>query len=433
MLSEITLKNFKCFKNNTKIPVKRINLFTGINGGGKSTVLQTLLMMKQSPEVRKNTHQIFFNGSCVELGSFRDVKNSSLSHSEAIEFAYKFKEEDDHVNIHYVFRADENDGMLADIEKMNINIRYNNKEFKYPLEKKMYESENSVETYYEVTVPRQADLIEEYGSKIITLENMSLSKDYRELFIEDEHLDFIHRNIDFTKTHYISADRIGPKDFYLRQNLADFPTVGSKGEFTADILSRKKNEPVYDFLSVDQDAPQTVLDQTEAWIGIVFGEGKIRIKPLEANIIIMQMSSQNFGRSRNLLYKPVNVGFGYSYALPIIVSGLIAEEGEILIIENPEAHLHPSAQSQLSKFLAKVSACGVQVFIESHSDHILNGLRVAVLDEVIKPDELNIIYFQRDESHQFIEIPVRKGGSIEDWPDGFCDQSDKDFKRLFGF
>lgn len=95
MLSEIKLKNFKCFKDYTGIPVNKINLFTGVNGGGKSTALQALLLMRQSPEIRKTTHQIFFNGSCVELGSFKDVKNSSVSQNEPLEFIYKFKKDAD--------------------------------------------------------------------------------------------------------------------------------------------------------------------------------------------------------------------------------------------------------------------------------------------------------------------------------------------------
>ncbi len=130
--------------------------------------------------------------------------------------------------------------------------------------------------------------------------------------------------------------------------------------------------------------------------------------------------------------KPVNVGFGYSYALPIIVAGLIAQPGEILIVENPEAHLHPYAQSQITKFLVKVSANGVQVFIESHSDHVLNALRICVLDKMIATDELHVLYFGKGQPPEVTRIPVQDDGAIEVWPEGFFDQMDKDFSRLFG-
>ena len=118
--------------------------------------------------------------------------------------------------------------------------------------------------------------------------------------------------------------------------------------------------------------------------------------------------------------------------LPIIVSALIAQPGEILIVENPEAHLHPKAQSKLAQFLAKVSSCGVQVFIESHSDHILNALRIAILDKIVTPTELSILYFPQNLKQPIVQIPVQPDGGIEEWPEDFFDQIDKDFSRLFG-
>jgi len=109
-------------------------------------------------------------------------------------------------------------------------------------------------------------------------------------------------------------------------------------------------------------------------------------------------------------FKPVNVGFGYSYLLPIVVSGLIAEPGDILIVENPEAHLVPSAQSRIANFLARVSRTGVQVFIESHSEHILNGLRIAVKEKLFGHEETNIIFFEGDKEYSIRKIPVIEGG-----------------------
>ena len=118
--------------------------------------------------------------------------------------------------------------------------------------------------------------------------------------------------------------------------------------------------------------------------------------------------------------------------MPIIVSGVIAKEGEILIVENPEAHLHPKAQSELAKFLAKVSSCGIQILIESHSDHILNALRIAVLDKILSNEDLSILYFSQKIGQSVVQIPIHSDGKIEEWPDGFFDQMDKDFERLFG-
>jgi predicted ATPase len=410
MLTQIQLKNFKCFKNMTAVPLTGINLFTGINGRGKSTVLQALLLMRQSVETSRETNQLTFNSKSIELGNFNDVKNISTSKTEPIEFIYTFSKGNNHVELHYRFKANEEDDLAASIDSVSIKGKYKNKDFQCSISR---EKEEYILAYEKERCP-------------IHWQNLIFSeRDCKEKFLE-----FIRDVVEFEKIHYVSANRIGPQDFYPRQSTFEFPTVGARGEFTANILSlsKRKQQTVSESLAAAPDASHAVLEQTEAWLQKIFDGGRIDIKPLEANIVVMQMNSEN---SANM-FKPLNIGFGYSYALPIIVSGLIAREGEILIVENPEAHLHPYAQSQIAKFLAQVSRNGVQVFVESHSDHILNGLRVAVMDKIITVDDLNILYFQRNADLDIVKIPIESDGAITHWPPGFFDQTDKDFERLFG-
>ena len=88
------------------------------------------------------------------------------------------------------------------------------------------------------------------------------------------------------------------------------------------------------------------------------------------------------------------MGFGYSYILSIVVTALIAKEGDIVILENPEAHLHPEAQTRLTFMLSKLVAMGIQVFIETHSEHVINGIRLASLkDEYnLKNEDVRIFF-----------------------------------------
>lgn len=89
MITEISLQNFKIFKDKTTFPLRQLNLLTGVNGGGKSTLLQSLLLMRQSIEHDERTTNIIFNGSCVELGTFLDLKNLETSRKEAVVFEFK--------------------------------------------------------------------------------------------------------------------------------------------------------------------------------------------------------------------------------------------------------------------------------------------------------------------------------------------------------
>ena len=76
--------------------------------------------------------------------------------------------------------------------------------------------------------------------------------------------------------------------------------------------------------------------------------------------------------------RPVHCGFGITQILPIIVAALSIPKGDLLLIENPEVHLHPAGQALMGQFLAEVAHSGIQVIVETHSDHILNGIRRAI-------------------------------------------------------
>ena len=94
-------------------------------------------------------------------------------------------------------------------------------------------------------------------------------------------------------------------------------------------MYRKKDELVNESICLESGDTHTLLDQAQAWLSTIFDGARVELTPTDANIVLMSLNSEE----SPLGFKPVNVGFGYSYALPIIVSGLIAREGEILIVE----------------------------------------------------------------------------------------------------
>lgn len=134
-------------------------------------------------------------------------------------------------------------------------------------------------------------------------------------------------------------------------------------------------------------------------------------------------------------YRATNVGFGITYTLPIIVAVLASEPDTLVIVENPEAHLHPRGQAKMGELLAIAASCGVQVVIETHSDHVLNGIRLAVHGGKLKPDDVQLHYFQRQEKQgqaytKVISPRINRSGRIDKWPDGFFDEWDKSLEVL---
>ena len=454
MITQIEIENFKCFKNRVSFSLGKLTLLTGINGRGKSTLLQSLLLMRQSIEHDENTDKILLNGSCVNLNSFDDIRNKDTLRDKAIIFKYHyykpvFTPSIENGYFEYNLAENTEDEMVLQIPQFSLYAKSDKspdyrllkieRSFKYTSKiyyrkgerKKHYLHHDSDLTMYTNLlnlVPSEFQLQHKNTSKTRSL---SLTKFRPSLTKFRPSLTKFRPSfkyaLNFNSIHYISADRIGPKDFYPKSTLGKFPNVGTRGEFTTNVLYKKQGDLVDDRLCLGEDA-KTLITQTEAWLSKIFGGAKLEIPSSQSSILELLF---NTSASKDR-FKPANVGFGFHSVLPIIVSGLIAKEGEILIVENPEIHLHPRAQSELTKFLAKVSSCGVQVLVESHSDHILNGLRIAVLDKIIDSEDLSILYFQKDLDNPVVQIPVQSDGGIEEWPDDFFDQTSKDFERLFG-
>jgi len=446
MLTQIELENFKCFKERTSFPLGQLTLLTGINGCGKSTLLQSLLLMRQSIDHNENTDQILLNGSCVSLNSFNDVRNINNSRNENIKFKYYINANYANPfnlrgNIEYSLNENLDDDMVAKIMEISFLGRVKlDDEYKHPDDSSYYDVDASFLSRYDQSLRKnvfnynissfdEKNLEDKAPLGISSIVNNLIPFSHFPIWKKLQSLSpiLLSDSLKFHHIHYISADRLGPQEFYLKSTINKFPNVGAKGEFTVNLLYKKRDDLVNDKLCLGEDA-KTLATQTEEWFNEIFNGAKVEVPSSESNILELLFNTST-SKDR---FKPANVGFGYSYILPIVVSGLIAKAGEILIVENPEAHLHPKAQSRLAKFLAKVSSCGVQVFIESHSDHILNALRIAVLDDIITHEDLSILYFQQNPEQPVVQIPVQANGGIEEWPEGFFDQMDKDFTRLFG-
>ena len=222
MLKKIVLTNFKCFKNKVEIPLANFNLLTGVNGKGKSTLLQSLLLMRQSIEHNPSTKHILFNGSCVNLGVFDGIRNSEVRKMADIEMEYHWKSG----SIKYFLNSNEHDDMVADINEIKLRV--------------VSDAKKSLEYNFKMT---------KRGFVIDTANPRFKNKTYRlnKLLLfglwESEQRTLIgklRQEVDFSRIHYVAADRFGPQDFYTRSTLTSFPNVGPKGENTANILHLKK-------------------------------------------------------------------------------------------------------------------------------------------------------------------------------------------------
>ena len=200
---------------------------------------------------------------------------------------------------------------------------------------------------------------------------------------------------------YLCAERLGPRDV-LSASAADVAEldVGSRGEFVAQVLAsfdRSRISPGRVEGTSTETQLGSLLHQTERWMAKI-------VRPIQIdaewfpNTSVTRLRFKTPGLRTEWTRAP-NAGFGISYALPIVVAALRAAVGGLLFVENPEAHLHPAGQSRIGGFLAKVAADGVQIFLETHSDHVLNGIRVAVADgsAALLPEQVVIHFFRGED------------------------------------
>lgn len=232
---------------------------------------------------------------------------------------------------------------------------------------------------------------------------------------------------------YLCAERLGPRDqLGVSAEHPDLIGVGVQGEYTAQVLALHETKSVRDPLlhptTQDTHNVTTLRTQVETWASDIIRPIKITAQ-WPPGITASTIRFQEPGLLSEPI-RPTNMGFGFSYALPVIVAGLLTRPGDLLIVENPEAHLHPGGQSKLGRFLARVAGSGAQVIVETHSDHVLNGARLAVAEErVLAPEDAIVHYFGEEEAGS-VPIEFTEKGELTEWPQGFFDQIERDLGRL---
>jgi len=164
---------------------------------------------------------------------------------------------------------------------------------------------------------------------------------------------------------------VGPREVYPLEDPQNAAIVGPEGEDAASVLHWGRDNQVLDELTLP-GVPATLLRQAEERMRTFFpGCGLVVEQVPRVNAVTIGLRTSE----DTDFQRPIHVGFGLTQMLPIIVAALSGEREGILLIENPEVHLHPAGQALVGQFLVDVARAGVQVIVETHSDHVLNGIR----------------------------------------------------------
>lgn len=361
MLSKINLTNIKCFEQ-LELSLGNLTLLSGMNSMGKSTVIQALLLLRNSYEKGLLNKGIFLNNDYTQIGVGKDLLNSGAATDDPFQIG------------------------IEDNNKFTWNISYES----------------------------DADFLKVQQSGEGALRKINLFGSGFE---------------------FLSAERLGPRSSYSKSyfHVHEKESMGVHGEYAVHFLSDNENLKLSNTSVLHPGEEINMLRlQAEKWLSEISPGLKISFEDYDrANLLGLQI--RQTGGDIIQSYSPLNVGFGISYILPIIVALLKAEEGDLVILENPEAHLHPKGQRKMGELISKAANGGVQIILETHSDHILNGIRLSARNKEIDPEKVQLYYFSKDQDmNPVVENPIiQPDGRLNFWPDGFFDEWDKAIDEMF--
>lgn len=241
----------------------------------------------------------------------------------------------------------------------------------------------------------------------------------------------LSEDVEQRKVIYLSAERIGVQNAY-ELNIQNPYDIGNKGQFVYSYLSYLGQEELAEpeFICHPNEVGMSLSNQVNYWMDYLLGfRIQVNAVPDVDQVVVTYSNTKS-----NRYYRAVNVGTGVTYISALIIAALSCKRGDTLIVENPEIHLHPRAQSRLMEFMAFLCDRGLQVILETHSDHIYNGMRKCIKRNMLSRDKIAAYYFELDETMQtrIYHITFNDQGAEKTHPYGMFDQFDDDLDELIG-
>lgn len=370
MIKEYYIHNFKNHADTT-LKMGHLTLLTGMNGAGKSSVIQSMLALRESFLRSEKMESMVLRADSINLGSSSDVFNQNgIDHQDYLHLS--IRQDDDNV----------------------FDFRYT----------------------YPITESTSLKALERIPYSLSQLQEIALMSD------------------DF---QYLSAFRDGPLASYPSDTdvVDEHRQLSQKnglGEYVVYYLSRfGAEELAIKDLAYNKGLALTLREQTESWMDVI-SKGLVMKIDQEGMTYKLKFGYKVKGKT-NRFFTAINNGFGIAYILSVIVAILSAKPGALLLIENPEAHIHPSGQSALMDLACRAASKGLQIVMETHSDHIVNGALVACKRGVMDSSDLSVYYFDKDENFnaRAQKLEVGENGRLQRTPQGFFDQMDADLDVLF--
>lgn len=424
MFTHIRMKNFKSWEDSKVVELAPLTGFFGTNSSGKSSLLQMLLLLKQTTE-RSNPEEVIFFGdqnSLVNLGSFREAIHG---HKEdkllELEFGCKVQKP---FAIHQYDRRGYSPVSSLNVESFTFSATIFFRGNEISVQKGGYrvESKNENQTVRDDSIPSIIGpaLRGESGNEeqVITgnFSRRIYGQSYSSKSSDDPIIQFSSEFKKlFSHVYYLGPTCVDPQRRYNWNG--DHPRhIRQWGDQTVEALLSAR---VRKLKTLHQEAEVPIEDRVSHWL-----------QEMElAHSFTLDWANQGSKEYEVRIQKTpssppvtlVDMGYGLAQFLPVLVLCYYAPEESTLILEQPGIHLHPKVQSQLADLLIEViKKRNLQILIESHSEHFLNRLQRRIAEEQISSDQ-TALYFCRNEKgvSKIDQLEVDELGNIKNWPENF--------------
>jgi AAA ATPase domain/Protein of unknown function (DUF3696) len=433
MITEGTLTNFKSWRAINKMRFAPITGFFGTNSSGKTSILQWLLLLKQTVESSDRLQVLNFGDHLrdpVELGSFEELVHthdsstplswklswtlpkelkvadpakrpgSRLLHGSQLSYFAEILQDPhrlrvarmgyEFADLRFLYEAKKDSSsfvLSADGDNAIQFKRFPGRAWQLPAPVKCYGFPDQVTSYYQ---------------------NAGFLADFQLAFEEQ-----------MARTYYLGPLREYPQRQYNWPG-SQPADMGRRGEKVIDALLAARQAGVT--ISRGKGRPKRTLEEYAAhWLKQLGLIHTFEVEPVAKGSNLYQVWVQKTPASAKVLI--TDVGFGISQILPVIVLCYYVPEGATIILEQPEIHLHPSVEAGLADvFIDAIKVRKIQILLESHSEYLLRRLqrRIAEEAEHLASDDIALYFcdYQKNESH-LVQLDVDAVGNIRNWPDGF--------------
>lgn len=440
MLTAIRLVNFKAFEK-CAIQLRPLTIFLGPNNSGKSSILAALRLLGQSAESYDPTPAILLKGIYGDFGTFADVvhgnvRNRSLgigidvitdrprddtdaqksSRLTSLDMEFKYRARRRQVVL-------ENAALSVNGERI-LKIKYSEKSDRYFIDQidrysfpqKLKRAVPNI-LYLQNFIPRPRP--PSVGSQTTpSLTDKWIHSKKLENVLQRARRGASDVSMQLHRLDYLGPLRAAPQRTYpfsgeRRQH------VGQFGEHAVDI-----------FLSEFYRAggTRTADDRTNEWFRKASVAKEIKIVPISDRYFELKVTHAATGEEENL----ADVGYGHSQIFPVLVGGFNCRPGSCFIVEQPEIHLHPRAQTHLARFFSDLLQTGIQSLVETHSEHLIIGVQELVASGILKPRDVALYYvFTKGRKKTITLVELDEGARFtREWPEGFFLERLKQAKRL---